>query len=381
MQFPVTYITAGESHGPAMLVVIRGLPAGFTVDIEELNRQLQRRQQGYGRGGRMKIERDQVRVLSGLRNSMTLASPITFMIENKDYANWQERMDPLNADVSDKINIPRPGHADDAGVKKYGFDDIRNVLERASARETAARILAGAVCRQLLEQMGFCLNSFVSRIGSVSLPALEISDTLFAAAEDSDVRCPQPDTAAAMRKAIDQAKVEGDSLGGAFRVYVRGMIPGLGSYVHWDERLSSMIAAEIMGIQAIKGIVFGAGFNNADLKGSEYHDVFDAGHKKITRRSNNAGGLEGGMSNGETLYFEALMKPIPTLTKALDSYNFKSGEKAEAHKERSDTCAVPAASVVAENITAVPLLNALLSRYGRDRWEVIRRRVREDAGA
>lgn len=380
MQYPVTYITAGESHGPAMIVVIRGLPAGFNIDIEGLNLQLQRRQQGYGRGGRMKIERDRVRVLSGLRNSVTLASPLTLMIENKDYDAWQKRMDPLSADVSEKVQIPRPGHADDAGVKKYGFNDIRNVLERASARETAARILAGAVCRQFLEQLGFHLNSFVSRIGSVSYSATEISDALFAAAEDSDIRCPQPETAAAMRKAIDQAKAEGDSLGGSFRVYVRGLIPGLGTYVHWDERLDSMIAAEIMGIQAIKGIAFGTGFEAAALKGSEYHDVFDLSHKKIGRRSNNAGGLEGGMSNGETLYFEALMKPIPTLTRPLGSYNIKSGEKAEAHKERSDTCAVPAASVVAENITAIPLLNALLSRYGRDRWEVIKKRVREDAG-
>lgn len=380
MQFPVTYMTGGESHGPAMILMIRGLPAGFRIDVEELNRQLRRRQQGYGRGGRMKIEEDKVLVLSGLRDSMTLASPLTLMVENKDFQHWKERMDPVSANVSEKVSIPRPGHADNSGLKKYAFDDVRNVLERASARETAARILAGAVCRQFLADLNVSLNSYVNQIGPASCPDLDVGEELFREAEASDVRCPDPGTAAAMRRAVDRAKADGDTLGGTFRVYIRGLMPGLGSYVHWDERLGSMIAAEVMGIQAIKGIAFGAGFRGTALRGSEYHDVFDIRNDKISRRSNNAGGLEGGMSNGETLYFEAVMKPIPTMTKSLDSYDIRTGKKAEAHQERSDTCAVPAASVVAENLAAVPVLNALLARYGCDRWAVIRRRVLEDAG-
>jgi chorismate synthase len=378
MKEMITYITAGESHGPAMTAMIKGLPAGFHLDVEQLNFQLWRRQQGYGRGGRMKIEQDTVAVLSGLRNSMTLASPLTLMVQNRDFNNWQKRMDPVEADVSNKVKIPRPGHADHAGMIKYGFDDIRNVLERASARETAARILPGAVCRQFLNELGIRIYSHVTLLGHVELPEMEINEDLLKKADDSDVRCCDKKTSDAMRKEIDAVKKAGDSVGGIFQIVVYGLPTGLGSYVHWDDKLSTAIAAEIMGLQAIKGMSFGDGFKAASLYGSEYHDAFDPADGTIKRISNHAGGLEGGMSNGQPLVINAVMKPIPTLTKPLNSYDIESLKKVEAHKERSDTCALPAAAVVAENLVARPLLNAVLSRYGADQWDRIKKRYSEE---
>ncbi len=377
MKASIQYMTGGESHGPAMIAMIRGLPAGFSLDMEKINYQLWRRQQGYGRGGRMKIEKDKVAVLSGLRGGMTLASPLTLMLQNKDYLSWQDKMDPVAADMSEKVRVPRPGHADYAGVKKYAFDDIRNVLERASARETAARILAGAVCRQYLEALNIRLYSHVIRLGTVC-SEMRACEALLKKADDSDVRCIDETAAERMRQAIDAAGAAGDSLGGVFEVCVYGLPAGLGSYVHWDDKLSSMIAAEIMGIQGIKGIGFGAGFSSADLPGSRYHDEFEIAEGKVLRTSNSAGGLEGGVSNGEVLSFSAVMKPIPTLTKPLKSFHIESMEEMKAHKERSDTCALPAASVVAENITAVPLLNALLSRFGGDTWKDLKARAAGD---
>lgn len=377
MKEMITYITAGESHGPAMTAMIKGLPAGFHLDVEQLNFQLWRRQQGYGRGGRMKIEQDTVAVLSGLRNSMTLASPLTLMVQNRDFSNWQKRMDPVEANVSNKVKIPRPGHADHAGVVKYGFDDIRNVLERASARETAARILPGAVCRQFLNELGIRIYSHVTMLGHVELPEIDINEDILKKADNSDVRCCDEKTAKAMRNEIDTVKAAGDSVGGIFQIVVYGLPTGLGSYVHWDAKLSTAIAAEIMGMQAIKGMSFGDGFTAASLYGSEYHDAFDPKNGTIKRTSNHAGGLEGGMSNGQPLVINAVMKPIPTLTKPLDSYDIETLDKVEAHKERSDTCALPAAAVVAENLVARPLLNAVLSRFGADRWNMIKERYSE----
>ncbi len=378
MQEIISYTSAGESHGPAMLLMIRGLPAGFRLDKAALDRHLQRRQQGYGRGERMRIEKDEVKVLSGLRHGITLASPLTLVIENKDHLHWQEEMHPLQGEAKTKIHVPRPGHADYLGLVKYGFDDVRNVLERASARETAARVLAGAVCRQFLEELGIKLGSYVIQLGDVICPDMQINEELFQKAEESDLRCPHPESAEAMRKLIDKIKAEGDSIGGIFRVAVLNLPRGLGSYVHWDEKLTSRISAEIVGIQAIRGIAFGVGFNGAALPGSAYHDAFVLENKKVKRATNRAGGLEGGMSNGEILYFDAVMKPIPTLKKALDSFDMQRMEKVAAHQERSDTCALPAAAVVAENLCAVPLLNALLLRYGSERWDHILRRFRED---
>ena len=370
----ITYLTAGESHGPALTCVVKGLPAGFYLDIEKLNHQLWRRQQGYGRGGRMKIEQDRVAVLSGLRNSMTLASPMTLMIQNKDFENWKNRMDPVKADVSDKVTVPRPGHADLSGAMKYGFDDIRNILERASARETAARILPGAVCRQFLEDLGIRLYSHVIQLGQVKLPEMAYSENLLAKADASDVRCIDDGTAEAMRKEIDAVKAAGDSVGGIFQVQVFGLPAGLGSYVHWDDKLTSALAAEVMGLQAIKGISFGDGFDSAGLKRSDYHDELILENGKVIRTSNHAGGVEGGMSNGQPLILNAVMKPIPTLTTPLNSFDMSTHEAVKAHKERSDTCALPAAAVVAENLVARPLLNAILDRFGGDEWSVTKQR-------
>ncbi len=378
MNESITYMSGGESHGPAMTCMIKGLPAGFQVNIEQVNFQLWRRQQGYGRGGRMKIEQDKVAVLSGLRNSMTLASPVTLMVQNKDFKNWQYKMDPVESDVSEKVEIPRPGHADYPGIKKYGFDDIRNVLERASARETAARILPGAICRQFLEELGINIYSHITQLGSIKVSQSEVSEALLKKVDASDVRCINENKAKAMRKEIDSVKAAGDSIGGVFQIVVFGLPIGLGSYVHWDDKLSTALASEIMGLQAIKGISFGDGFEAADKRGSQYHDAFEVQGDEIKRTSNHAGGLEGGMSNGQPLVINAVMKPIPTLTKALESFNIESMEKVDAHKERSDTCALPAAAVVAENLIARPILNAILSRFGADRWDMIKKRFLEE---
>jgi chorismate synthase len=371
-------MTGGESHGPAMTCMIKGLPAGFQVNIEQINFQLWRRQQGYGRGGRMKIEQDKVAVLSGLRNSMTLASPVTLMVQNKDFKNWQYKMDPVESDVSEKVEIPRPGHADYPGIKKYGFDDIRNVLERASARETAARILPGAICRQFLEELGINIYSHITQLGTIKVSQSEVSETLLKKVDASDVRCIDENKAKAMRKEIDSVKAAGDSVGGVFQIVVFGLPIGLGSYVHWDDKLNTVLASEIIGLQAIKGISFGDGFEAADKRGSQYHDAFKVQGDEILRASNHAGGLEGGMSNGQPLIINAVMKPIPTLTKALESFNIESMEKVDAHKERSDTCALPAAAVVAENLIARPILNAILARFGADRWDMIKKRFLEE---
>ncbi len=378
MNESITYMTGGESHGPAMTCMVKGLPAGFQVNIEQINFQLWRRQQGYGRGGRMKIEQDKVAVLSGLRNSMTLASPVTLMVQNKDFKNWQYKMDPVESDVSEKVEIPRPGHADYPGIKKYGFDDIRNVLERASARETAARILPGAICRQFLEELGINIYSHITQLGTIKVSQSEVSEALLKKVDASDVRCIDENKAKAMRKEIDSVKAAGDSVGGVFQIVVFGLPIGLGSYVHWDDKLNTALASEVMGLQAIKGISFGDGFEAADKRGSQYHDAFKIQDDEILRTSNHAGGLEGGMSNGQPLVINAVMKPIPTLTKALESFNIESMEKVDAHKERSDTCALPAAAVVAENLIARPILNAIFARFGADNWDMIKKRFLEE---
>lgn len=377
MNESITYISGGESHGPAMTCMVKGLPAGFQLDIEQINYQLWRRQQGYGRGGRMKIEQDKVAVLTGLRNSKTLASPLTLMVQNNDFKNWQYKMDPVEADESEKVQIPRPGHADYAGIKKYDFDDIRNVLERASARETAARILPGAVCRQFLDELGVKIYSHITQLGSVKINMSKIDEDILKKADHSDVRCIDEKAAKSMRKEIDKVKAAGDSVGGIFQVVVYGLPIGLGSYVHWDDKLSTALASEIMGLQAIKGVSFGDGFEAASKKGSEYHDAFKLDGETVLRTSNHAGGLEGGMSNGQPLIINAVMKPIPTLIKALDSFNIESMKKVDAHKERSDTCALPAAAVVAENLIARPILNAIIARFGGDSWEILKKRYLE----
>ncbi len=374
----INFITAGESHGPMLTAIINGLPAGFQIDIEKINEQLFKRQQGYGRGERMKIEKDSVNILSGVRNSVTLGSPITLQITNHDFSNWKDTMDPILPDTkNEKVEIPRPGHADYVGVKKYGFDDVRNVLERSSARETAIRVAVGALCRQFLENIEIEFYSHVTQIGKTSISETNFNDKLLELANNSSVHCIEKDTTEKMEKEIDEAKSNGDSVGGIFQIVVKNLPIGLGSYIHWDERLSSKISAHILGIPAIKGIEFGKGFNSAGIKGKNYHDEFIIKNGNISRNSNNAGGLEGGMTNSESLVINVVMKPIPTLTSPLQSFNIKTKEKVVAHKERTDSCAVPAASVVAENVIAIPLLDAFLERFGGDSWNIVNKRFRD----
>lgn len=400
------YLTAGESHGPALTAIIEGLPGGLALPEDYVNRQLARRQGGYGRGGRMRIEQDRVRFLAGVRGGFTLGSPLALYIENRDWASWQEIMDPGAAARLDQrvVTRPRPGHADLAGALKYGHRDIRNVLERASARETAARVAAGSVARRLLEELGIEIIGHVVRIGSAAAPELDLIREMPSAppggagkgpgeAEEeggcgpgrpggspgvdlrrlreildaSPVYCFHRETAEAMMREIDRAREAGDSLGGVFEIRVYGLPPGLGSYVHWDRRLDGRLAGALMSIQAIKGVEIGLGFAGAALPGSQVHDeIFYSRERGFYRRTNRAGGLEGGVTNGEPLIVRAAMKPIPTLYKPLRSVDLISKEPFTASVERSDVCAVPAACVVGEAVVAWELAAACVEKFGGD---------------
>ncbi len=371
----IEYITAGESHGPALTAIITGLPAGFRLNPEKLAEQMQRRQSGFGRGGRMKIESDQVEILSGLRGSVTLGSPLTLQIRNRDFANWAGIMDPFGEITAEKLTSPRPGHADYAGMLKYETDDIRNILERASARETAIRTAAGAVCRQLLEELDIRIHARVLQIGTVQDNFAVPAENEFSKPRQNDLNVLNDEAADAMKREIQSAMKNGDSLGGIFQVLVYGLPVGLGSHTQWNERISSHLARHIMGINALKGIDFGSGFASAAVPGSGYHDEFDLIDGKVSRLSNHAGGQEGGMSNGEVLYFQAVMKAIPTLARPLQTIDMATLSLKKAFKERTDSCAVPAASVVAENVTAIPLLNLLLSKYGGDSMNELKRHM------
>ncbi|HHW42854.1 MAG TPA: chorismate synthase, partial [Desulfotomaculum sp.] len=425
------YLTAGESHGPALTAIIDGLPAGLSLPEDYVNHQLARRQGGYGRGGRMKIEQDRVRFLAGVRGGFTLGTPVAMQVENRDWANWREVMDPGAGARLDRrvVTRPRPGHADLGGALKYGHRDIRNVLERASARETAARVAAGSVARRLLEELGIEIIGHVVRIGPVVVPGLDGDGDILSAClaeaggaaagvaggaaeqgavpapagvetaagegggicsgdvspgaatgrdgtpppsgsfpdlshlravlDASPVYCIHPEAAEAMMRAIDRAREDGDSLGGVFEVRVYGLPPGLGSYAQWDRRLDGRLAGALMSIQAIKGVEIGAGFAGAARPGSRVHDeIFYSREKGFYRRTNRAGGLEGGVTNGEPLVVRAAMKPIPTLYKPLRSVDLASREPFEASVERSDICAVPAACVVGEAVVAWELAAA-----------------------
>jgi len=361
------YLTAGESHGQALVGILEGMPAGLRLDLAAIDLQLARRQQGYGRGGRMAIEHDHATILSGVRHGLTLGSPIALLIENRDWEHWQQVMAVAPADSPPApVTLPRPGHADYAGARKYGQADIRNVLERASARETAVRVALGALARQLLGEFGITLGSVVTAIGPVAASSPGHEPDTWAAADASPVRCSDPQAAARMMAAIDQAREAGDSLGGVFEVCVLGLPVGLGSHVHWDRRLDARLAAALMGIPALKGVEIGLGFAGAARPGSQYHDGFAPGGGRL---SNNAGGLEGGITNGQPLLLRAVMKPIPTLTSPLPSVDLATGEPHPAHAERSDVCAVPAAGVVAEAVVALELAAALLERLGGDHLE------------
>ncbi len=379
MPEPLRFLTAGESHGEALTAVIDGVPAGLALSQADIDRDLARRQRGYGRGGRMKIERDQAQIVSGVRWGLTLGSPITLRIANRDWENWKAAMSvgpPEPGTPQKEVTRPRPGHADLAGAMKYGHRDIRNVLERSSARETTARVAVAGVAKRLLAEFGITILSHVVEIGSVRIP-----DTLDAPwdevgrrAEESEVRCADPETEAAIIAAIDQAKVKGDTLGGVFEVVALGCPVGLGSYVQWDRRLDGRLAQAFCAIQAIKGCELGIGFEAARRPGSAVHDeiLFDA-TSGFRRSSNNAGGLEGGVTNGQPVIVRAAMKPLSTLRTPLKSVDLATKEAVEAVVERSDVCAVPAAGIVGEAMMAIVLAQAFLEKFGGDSVDEIRR--------
>lgn len=378
------YLTAGESHGPQLTAIIEGMPAGIQLVAGDINRELARRQQGYGRGGRMLIERDTVEILSGVRWGETLASPVTLVVRNRDWENWREKMSPLPEHRDDTIAVtrPRPGHADLSGALKYDLDDVRNILERSSARETAVRVAVGAAAKALLTPFGIAVGGFVREVGGVAatVPDAPLAE-LWARAAGSELFCCDPAAEGEMKRAIDDAKAAGDTLGGVVEVQVTGVPPGLGSYVQWDRKLDARLAMALMSIQAIKGVEVGMGFETARRPGSQVHDELfrdavlpDRGAASAYyRQTNNAGGIEGGMSNGEPIVLRAAMKPIPTLYKPLRSVDMRTHEPFEAAVERSDTCAVPAALVVAEAVVAMEIANAFLEKFGGDSRDEIRR--------
>jgi len=366
------FVTAGESHGPGLTAVVEGLPAGLELEPEDLDRDLARRQLGHGRGGRMKIETDRAIVTSGVRHGRTLGSPVALRVENRDYANWEERMNPwpVEADVAE-VHLPRPGHADLAGVQKYGFTDVRNVLERASARETAARVACGALARAFLRRLGVEVHSHVLRVGSVEAPAADgLVGADFAAVDASPVRCLDAEASEAMVAEINRARKANESLGGVFEVRAFGLVPGLGSYASWEERLDARLAGAVMSIQSMKGVGIGDGFDLAARDGSGAHDeIFWAAERGFFRETNRAGGLEGGMTTGEALVVRGAMKPLPTLTKPLRSVDLATKEPAQALRERTDSCTVPAGAVVAEAMVALVVGAAYREKLGGDHVE------------
>jgi chorismate synthase len=365
------FLTAGESHGPALTVVVEGLPAGVPVSRAAIDDDLRRRQGGYGRGGRMQIERDQVELLSGVRHGRTLGSPVAMLVRNRDHENWQDVMSPDPqpdaARERRRLRYPRPGHADLAGAIKYGTSDLRNVLERASARETTARVAAGALARSLLREAGAEVRSHVLRIGGAAVSSGFVPWEALATVEESPVRCAEPVAAQAMIDEIDRAKRDGDSLGGVVEVVVRGLIPGLGAFAHWDRRLDGRIAQALMSIHAVKAVAIGAGFAAGETRGALFHDEIVWNEASgVERPTNRAGGLEGGVTNGEEIRASAVVKPIPTLLMPLRSIDLRTREPQKASVERSDTCVVPAAGVVAEAMLALVLASALLEKTGGD---------------
>ena len=363
------FTTAGESHGPGLTAVVEGLPAGLSLAPEDIDRDLARRQLGHGRGGRMKIEKDRAEVTAGVRHGRTLGSPVSLRVVNRDFANWEERMNPWPVEAAvDEVHLPRPGHADLAGVQKFGFSDVRNVLERASARETAARVACGALAKVYLRAFGVEVRSHVIQIGSVRAPdpeSLELDD--FEGVDESPVRCLDPDASHAMVEEIDAARKANESLGGVYEVRAYGLVPGIGSHVSWDGRLDGRLAQAIMSIQAMKGVAIGDGFEIAGRVGSQAHDeIFWSEEHGFFRETNRAGGLEGGMTSGEPLVVRGAMKPLPTLTKPLRSVDLETKAPAAALRERTDSCTVPAAGVVGEAMVALVLGSAYREKLGGD---------------
>jgi chorismate synthase len=372
------FTTSGESHGKGLITIIEGLPSGLLVDEEYINRELARRQKGYGRGGRMQIESDTVEIFAGVRNGKTLGSPISFLIRNQDYENWQDIMNSGTCTRIDErvLTRPRPGHADLPGAMKYHHGDMRNVLERASARETASRVAAGAFFKLFLEQFGIFIYSYVRSIGSIDVETVIIEKDNWKEfcleVEDSPVRCPDKEGEREMIKLIEQAKREGESLGGSFEVGALGVCPGLGSHISWEHKLDGQIAATLMSIPAIKAVEIGDGLANAAEFGSRVHDQIHYREEQgLYRSSNRAGGIEGGISNGETVWARAYMKPIPTLYKPLISVNTANWQEEKAQVERSDVCAVPAAAVVGEAMLAFALARAFREQFGGESMDQV----------
>lgn len=378
------YLTAGESHGPQLTVIIEGVPAGMPIEASQINDELARRQKGYGRGRRMQIEKDTVEIAAGIRHGKTLGSPIALVIKNDDWKHWTNIMGPetideeAEAEVKRKITRPRPGHADLNGAIKYGHRDMRNVLERSSARETAARVAAGAVAKVLLEHAGVDIVAYVTEIGGVKAEYQELSmDDMKQRSEASPVRCLDSSSEEKMKQAIDSAKENGDSIGGVVEVTAVGMPPGIGSYVQYDRKLDAKIAGAIISINAFKGVEFGIGFKAAEIPGSQVHDeIIWSETAGYTRKTNRLGGLEGGMTNGMPLVVRGVMKPIPTLYKPLQSVDIETKEPFTASIERSDSCAVPAAAVVAESVVAWELAAALVDQFNADRFDVFLEDIR-----
>ena len=376
------FLTAGESHGKGLVGIIDGIPAGLEISEEYIDRQLRRRQMGHGRGGRMKIEKDHGEIWSGVRHGKTLASPIGILVQNLDWKNWTDKMsvDPIDKEIKE-VTLPRPGHADLAGIHKYGFTDIRNVLERSSARETTMRVALGSVCRKLLEEVGIHVASRVVQIHDViDNSKIEYKTSkLNSFVDKSPVRCIDKNIENQMIEVIDKAKKSGDSVGGIFEVVASGIPYGLGSYTQWTEKLQSRISAMMMSINAFKGIEIGNGFRSASKFGSEVHDEIGHDGKKFTRFSNNAGGIEGGMSNAQPIVLWMSMKPISTLIKPLRSVDILTHEKKKAHKERTDACAVPAASIIAESMLCITLADALLEKFGGDNIDQLKAHMKATA--
>jgi chorismate synthase len=365
----VRFVTAGESHGPGLTAIVEGLPAGLELRPEDIDRDLARRQLGHGRGGRMKIEKDRADVVAGVRHGRTLGSPVALRVDNRDYRNWEERMNPwpVDAEVAE-VHLPRPGHADLPGLLKYGHTDVRNVLERASARETAARVAAGALAKALLRDLGVVVLSHVTRIGSVSAPERDgLRPEDFEGVDESPVRCLDDEASAAMVAEIDTARKANESLGGVYEVIAFGLVPGIGSHISWEQRLDGRLAGAVMSIQALKGVGIGDGFDLASRVGSAAHDeIFWSEERGYHRETNRAGGLEGGMTTGDPLVVVGAMKPLPTLTKPLRSVDTESKEPAQALRERTDSCTVPAAGVVGEAMVALVLASAYREKLGGD---------------
>jgi chorismate synthase len=375
----VRYLTAGESHGPQLTTIIEGVPAGLPLLASDINEELARRQKGYGRGRRMQIEKDQAEILSGVRHGYTLGGPIALVVENNDFKHWTKIMGaaPITEEeakeVKRQITRPRPGHADLNGAIKYGHRDMRNVLERSSARETTVRVAAGAVAKRILKELGIQVASHVIEIGGVKSSRTYTSiEEVQRITEESPVRCLDAEAGTRMMQAIDDAKANGDSIGGIVEVIVEGVPVGVGSYTHYDHKLDAKLAAAMMSINAFKGVEIGIGFEAARRPGSQVHDEIIWNENGYGRSTNNAGGFEGGMTTGMPIVVRGVMKPIPTLYKPLRSVDIETKEAFQASIERSDSCAVPAASVVAEAVVAWELATAIVEQFGRDRMDLIK---------